>query len=273
MKTNDIPLGKLCDYGCGKPAIHQFKNGKYCCSKSFLQCINIRKKNGDGQRNGPNNKKGKKRAPFSKEWRKNMKEAQEKLGPRGPRTPEVKEKIRKSKTGVKIGPMKEDQKIKIGISNKGKHKEPKSEETKQKLSIIQKRNWANPDSVFNSEEFLKKIGNNISKKPTKPEKILLNLLETLFPGEYEYTGNYKIWIKRKNPDFLNRKDKKIIEYFGGWWHDLEVTGKTLEENKVDRIDFFKNEGYLVLILDEDDLKNIEIVKDKLLKFEKEKSIE
>jgi len=27
-----------CDYGCGQPAIHQFKNGKWCCSLNWRQC-------------------------------------------------------------------------------------------------------------------------------------------------------------------------------------------------------------------------------------------
>lgn len=29
---------KLCDYGCGKEARHQFKNGKYCCSENIRLC-------------------------------------------------------------------------------------------------------------------------------------------------------------------------------------------------------------------------------------------
>ena len=29
---------QLCEYGCGQPAIHQFKNGKWCCSKIVLKC-------------------------------------------------------------------------------------------------------------------------------------------------------------------------------------------------------------------------------------------
>lgn len=28
----------LCSYGCGKEATHQFKNGKWCCSKSKNSC-------------------------------------------------------------------------------------------------------------------------------------------------------------------------------------------------------------------------------------------
>ena len=28
----------ICEYGCGQIATHQFKNGKWCCSKSWQQC-------------------------------------------------------------------------------------------------------------------------------------------------------------------------------------------------------------------------------------------
>lgn len=35
---------KLCDYGCGKPAVYQFNNGKWCCSKSYNSCECVRRK-------------------------------------------------------------------------------------------------------------------------------------------------------------------------------------------------------------------------------------
>ena len=34
----------LCDYGCGKPAVYHFKNGKACCSKNINSCTEIKKK-------------------------------------------------------------------------------------------------------------------------------------------------------------------------------------------------------------------------------------
>jgi hypothetical protein len=33
-----------CEYGCGLEATHQFKNGKWCCSKNFNSCISFRNK-------------------------------------------------------------------------------------------------------------------------------------------------------------------------------------------------------------------------------------
>ncbi len=32
----------ICDYGCGKEAKYQFKNGKWCCSKHSSQCMFIK---------------------------------------------------------------------------------------------------------------------------------------------------------------------------------------------------------------------------------------
>lgn len=34
----------FCDYGCGRPAVHTFKNGKKCCSKFTTQCPEMSKK-------------------------------------------------------------------------------------------------------------------------------------------------------------------------------------------------------------------------------------
>ena len=34
----------LCNYNCGQKATHQFKNGKWCCSKNQTQCPSIKKK-------------------------------------------------------------------------------------------------------------------------------------------------------------------------------------------------------------------------------------
>lgn len=34
-----------CNYGCGKEAIYQLKNGKWCCDKFFTKCEGVRKKN------------------------------------------------------------------------------------------------------------------------------------------------------------------------------------------------------------------------------------
>lgn len=40
----------LCEFGCGRPAIHTQKNGKRICSDWVSKCPAMRKKNGDGNR-------------------------------------------------------------------------------------------------------------------------------------------------------------------------------------------------------------------------------
>ncbi len=50
----------LCEYGCGQKATYQFKNGKWCCSKSHNKCpfmINIQSLNKIGKNNPFYNKK------------------------------------------------------------------------------------------------------------------------------------------------------------------------------------------------------------------------
>ena len=32
----------LCEYGCGKEALHQFKNGKWCCSRKWTSCLEVK---------------------------------------------------------------------------------------------------------------------------------------------------------------------------------------------------------------------------------------
>ena len=41
---------ELCEFGCGKPAIHTQKNGKKICSTWASKCPSLKKKNGDGNR-------------------------------------------------------------------------------------------------------------------------------------------------------------------------------------------------------------------------------
>lgn len=39
---------KICDYGCGRQAHYQMKNGKWCCQSSYNRCPQIKRKNSEG---------------------------------------------------------------------------------------------------------------------------------------------------------------------------------------------------------------------------------
>jgi len=41
---------RLCDYGCGQEAKHQFKNGKWCCSKSSKLCPELIRRSSESRR-------------------------------------------------------------------------------------------------------------------------------------------------------------------------------------------------------------------------------
>ena len=59
---------QLCDYGCGQEAKYPFKNGKWCCSKSFKSCPEVRKKQSISM-------KGKKTVPCSEQTKKRISES------------------------------------------------------------------------------------------------------------------------------------------------------------------------------------------------------
>jgi len=71
----------LCDYGCGKEAKYQFKNGKWCCSKSTNSCPKLKKLNSirmSGRNNPMFNKKAwnKDLKGVQKAWNKGLKGVQ-----------------------------------------------------------------------------------------------------------------------------------------------------------------------------------------------------
>jgi len=117
----------------------------------------------------------------------------------------------------------------------------------------------------NTKEQHRKNAFNYNRTPNKPEKCLNKLLNELLPKEYKYTGNNEIIIGTFNPDFINcNGQKKIIELYGDYWHNLP---NNVKRNKR-RIKTYAKYGYKTLIIWEKELKNIDKVKDKILKFEK-----
>lgn len=122
------------------------------------------------------------------------------------------------------------------------------EETRKKLSL----RWKNP-------QFVEKMRKGLNLHPNKPETIILNLLNKLYPGEWKFTGDFSFMINGKNPDFTNiNGQKKLIELFGDYWHR--------GENPQDRIDVFKPFGYQTLIIWERELKDIKQLKRKIFDF-------
>ena len=142
---------------------------------------------------------------------------------------------------------------------------PVSKETRERYGIAAKIRWQNP---IYKERVLRAIAKGSAKpKPTKPERILRDILNKLFPREYKYVGNRTLWIGCKNPDFVHiNGQKKIIEMFGGYWHSFAKTGKTKHQEKKQRIEHFAKYNFKTLIVWQYELKNIKKLKGKLIEF-------
>ena len=187
-------------------------------------------------------------------------------------TEESKEKISRSckKAGcgtyLKGTTLTKDHKEKISNSVMGEkngfYGKHHTEETIEKLR-------RNSIESFDNQEFVKKYKEgmeSVHESPNKAEIYILDIPNNLFPNEYEFVGNYVLWIGGKNPDFINKSKNKIIEHFGVRWHSKEITGTDTKTHEKERVDHFKSYGYDTLVIWEDELKNIDDLKEKLKLF-------
>jgi len=97
-------------------------------------------------------------------------------------------------------------------------------------------------------------------KPNKLELKLTSILEDLFPNQWAYTGDGKMVIGGRIPDFTNVDGKKqVIELFGEYWHKdmFEMANKTYH---------YQQYGYDCLVVYENELKNEKRLASKLRKF-------
>lgn len=122
---------------------------------------------------------------------------------------------------------------------------------------------------------LEKMNNNLllrqkmflsrHKRPTKPEKIVMNILNKIYPNEFKYTGNGEFIIGGLCPDFVNcNGKKKIIEVFGEYWHKSRADKETDTEEGRKRI--FSIYGYDCLVIWDNELKNLLQVTNKIKSF-------
>ena len=134
---------------------------------------------------------------------------------------------------------------------------PKTKEHRKKLSIIKKKQFQDP-------VWVKNWVSKMSVKPTKPEQQLIDLIkENNFP--FEFVGDFKFWINGKNPDFKHKTDKKLIELFSVF-HDPKVFDVKWHRTEKGTRKIYERNGYKVLILWQDELKDLEAVEDRIEQF-------
>jgi len=183
-----------------------------------------------------------------------------------------KEKWSKTRKGIKLSIKTREA---MSKASKGKKK---SLETKKKMKVGALKRWKNNfiekkrlsnwnklrwSNLKYKEKVLKKMFETRKIKPNKPEKFLNKLIGKLFPKEYKFVGDGKIWFDHFNPDFINiNGQKKIIEMYGDYWHNREE----MIERDNRRIKTYKKYGYKTLIIWDYELKNLKILKEKIKEF-------
>ncbi len=154
---------------------------------------------------------------------------------------------------------------KIGDRHRGK---VISEESRLLISLAKKGKRCSPGTEFTSKmlkkryqdpEYVKKMAKAWNIKPNKPETLILNLLNNLYPGEWKYTGDFSFTINGKCPDFVNcNGQKKCIEFNGTYWHQNDIPG---EREKI-----FAEFGYDTLIIWDTEMNDMDSVIKKIKVF-------
>lgn len=144
--------------------------------------------------------------------------------------------------------------LKRDISNQIRIKKMwENKEFKERMKEIHRKNWSNPE--FARDVFC----NNFKKRINKFEVKIFNILQE-FDKNFEYVGDGNFWIgyPPKNPDFVLREQRIIIEAFGYYWHK--------NDDVLDYIKHYKKYGFDCLIIWDYELKDIDKLKEKISQF-------
>ena len=271
----------LCEYGCGQEAKYQFKNRKWCCSKSWNSCSFVKEKRrltvdrpevsqkiGEALKVAQNKlevkeKKSKFMKEFwrdlqkRKEWSKKMKEVWNDV--------ELKEQASRLTRELWNTLIYRENVVKSINTPEVRKKNSDAQKIAQnRLQVKEKKRKASKDawerkSSKEKELIISKIFRSRGVKPNKTELFVDNLIQVAVQNQFKYVGDGQTWIAGKCPDWINVNGKKqVIEYFSNYWHKVE--------HETERKEHFKNYGYDCLVIWESELKNLEELKQKILKF-------
>jgi very-short-patch-repair endonuclease len=146
---------------------------------------------------------------------------------------------------------------KMSLILKGRKGKPHSKERKQNIRLAFQKLWQNSNY---RERQLSAIFKSLAIHPNKPETVLLNLLQQLYPNEWKFVGNGSKLIGGKSPDFINERGKKIVEHYGDYFHKDETdSGRARKRH-------FKKFGFDTLIIWEHELQNLDSIAKKIENF-------
>jgi len=190
----------------------------------------------------------------------------------------TRDKMSMSHTGMKFT---DEHKKRIGISTKERVKDV---EYIKNLREVMIGHWKDPVYAKNQSDAIKKywqdpiwaekqtekcLEGNQKAHPNKPECQVIEILKSL-SSSINYVGDGTYWISGMNPDFIDEKNKKIIEVCGCYWHCCSKCGHhhNIEQRQKDasRVKKFKRLGYSVLVVWEHELKQSSSVIAKVSNF-------
>lgn len=143
-------------------------------------------------------------------------------------------------------------------------------ETGQRISEAQKKVWQN-----RSEEEKRILAQKIRESvvnlykqgvysetyphelPSGLERKFIAIIEK-YQLPFRYVGDFQVWIEWMNPDFIHFTEPIVIEIQSNSWHNKKETKERVEK--------FSVAGYLCIPIWENELKNEDLVIDKLNSF-------
>lgn len=111
-------------------------------------------------------------------------------------------------------------------------------ELRQRYSMMMKSLLADP--TIRKERVSNFMRVMSQKSPNDLEKKYIMLFDLYFPGQLLFTGDGKVIINGRCPDFVHTAEKKIIEIFGVYWHG--------RGDEPERVGFFGQQGYDTLVI-------------------------
>lgn len=178
---------------------------------------------------------------------------------------ETKKKMSESSKGKNLGKKASEEtreklrKLRGGKTYREIYGEEKAKEVSEHLSKAHKELWGN-------EEFTRERAKSMLLTPNKMELKLCILLDIWFPNKFKYVGDFMLFVGRNCPDFVSTGDEKlIIELFGEPWHK--------KEEEISRPKIFKKHGYETLIIWSKELKDEEVLKQKVTDFISDNAIQ
>jgi len=112
--------------------------------------------------------------------------------------------------------------------------------------------------LWKDEDYVRKIMKSRLVKPNKLEIEFDKWLQNNFPNEWVYTGDGKVIINGRCPDWMSRDEKSVILLNGIYWHlwRLQKHNPLLTKEQVEEQQRQIYKGYNCIIIWEDELENL-----------------